>query len=312
MSAPAFSVVVAAFNEEDMVADAIRSVQKQTRSDWELVLIDDGSEDDTARVAGELAADDPRIRVISQPNAGLSAARNAGIAAGRAELVAFLDADDLWLPTYLEVAANVLEAEPAAGWAYTDAWALDTEKGRFRRATAMSTCQPPDVLPTDPAEVMKLLIRQNFMWVSATVRRRALTDAGGFSEDMKSAEDIELWFRILAKGWKVVRMPGVLGIKRERPDAMSRAEVKNMRNLQKVMGMVAGNPEVPADVRAMAGERIAYYEQWEGALGGTSRPLALALAARRLAGSIGKAVLGRYVWRRNPPDEVQQAFPDLS
>jgi hypothetical protein len=205
----------------------------------------------------------------------------------------------------------VLDAEPRAGWAYTDAWALDTERGRFRRATAMSTCQPPDVLPREPAEVMKLLIRQNFMWVSATVRRRALEEAGGFDEEMKSAEDIELWLRILAKGWTVVRMPGVLGIKRERPEAMSRADLKNMVNLQKVMRMTAGNPEAPAEVRELARERIAHYEDWAGALSGDDRRLAAALRARRLAGSIGKRVLGRYVWRRTPPDEVQRAFPGL-
>ena len=312
MSAPAVSVVVAAFNEEEMVGDAIRSVQAQTREDWELIVIDDGSEDGTARVANELAGGDRRIRVISQPNAGLSAARNAGIAAGRADLVAFLDADDLWLPTYLEVAATVLQAEPGAGWAYTDAWALDTERGRFRRATAMSTCQPPEVLPSDPLDVMKLLIRQNFMWVSATVRRQALEQVGAFDESMKSTEDVELWFRILVKGWKVVRMPGVLGVKRERPGAMSRANLKNMRNLNRVLQALSENDEVPPDVRILAAQRVREHERLIDALSGESRPLALALAARRMAGTIGKALLGRYVWRRRPPAEVQQAFPGLA
>ena len=304
-------MVVAAFNEEEVVGDAIRSVQAQTREDWELIVIDDGSDDGTARVANELAGGDPRIKVISQPNAGLSAARNAGTAAGRADLVAFLDADDLWLPDYLEVAATVLEAEPGAGWAYTDAWALDSERGRFRRATAMSACQPPDTLPGDPFEVMKLLIRQNFMWVSATVRRQALEQVGAFNESMKSAEDIELWFRILAKGWKVVRMPGVLGVKRERPGAMSRANLKNMRNLNRVLQALSENDAVPPDVRVLAKQRVQEHERLIAALSGESRPFALALAARRGAGTVGKALLGRYVWRKRPPAEVRQAFPEL-
>lgn len=312
MSEPAFSVVVAAFNEEDMVADAIRSVQLQTREDWELIVVDDGSEDATARIANEIADADPRVRVISQPNGGLSAARNTGIADARADLVAFLDSDDLWLPSYLDVAARVLESEPRAGWAYTDAWALDTEKGRFRRATAMSTCQPPDVLPDEPMEVMKLLIRQNFMWVSATVRREALEQAGGFDEDMKSAEDIELWFRILMDGWRVVRMPGVLGIKRERPEAMSRSNEKNMRNLNRVLARLSQDDRLPADVREAAGGRVRDHERLIAALSGESRPYALALAARRRAGSIGKALLGRYVWRSRPPEDVQRAFPELA
>jgi hypothetical protein len=109
----------------------------------------------------------------------------------------------------------------------------------------------------------------------------------------------------------IVRMPGVLGIKRERPEAMSRADLKNMRNLQRVLRMLADNPDAPPEVRALAEERIAHYEDWEDALSGDSRPRALKLAARRLAGTIGKTLLGRYVWRRRPPDEVHQAFPGL-
>ena len=115
----------------------------------------------------------------------------------------------------------MIEAEPGAGWAYTDAWALDertgphpARDGDVRLPTAGQAARRP-VRGDEAADP------QNFMWVSATVRRQALEQVGAFNESMKSAEDIELWFRILAKGWKVVRMPGVLGVKRERPGAMS-------------------------------------------------------------------------------------------
>jgi hypothetical protein len=308
---PAFTVVIAAFNEEDMVGDAIRSVQKQTRSDWELVLVDDGSEDATARVAGALAAEDPRIRVISQPNAGLSAARNAGIALARTELISFLDADDLWLPPYLERMDRALRAAPDAGWAYTDAWALDIDRNRFRKATAMSSCQPPEELPTDPVEIMKLLVRQNFIWVAATVRRSAMDAAGPFRVELESAEDVDLWFRILAQGYRAIGPIGVLGIKGERPDAMSRQELKMIVSFKHVLSDVAGSSSFPADVRQAARRRIAGLDRRRSALSGKNRSLALALAAQRKAGATRRALFGRYDWTSEPPPEVQRAFPGL-
>jgi glycosyltransferase involved in cell wall biosynthesis len=309
---PSFTVVIAAYNEEDYVGGAIRSVQRQTRGDWEAIVVDDGSADGTAELVSSMAAEDPRVRLVRQENAGLSAARNTAIELAETEYVSILDSDDLWLPSYLETMGAVLEAAPRAGWAYTDAWALDVDTHRFRRATAMSSCQPPDLLPGDPAEVMKLLVRQNFMWVSATVRRRALVEAGLFNTDYKSAEDIELWFRILALGYTVVRAPGVLGVKRERAEAMSRADLKNIKNLQRVMAAVAENPGVPREVQRLARERIGYYEGWRLALSGESRPRALALAARRKLGALRRALMRRYDWRSEPPAEVQAAFPELN
>ena len=311
MSTPAVSVVVAAFNEEEMVGNAIRSVQAQTREDWELIVIDDGSEDGTARVANEVAGGDPRIRVISQPNAGLSAARNAGIAAGRADLVAFLDADDLWLPTYLDAMDGALRAAPDAGWAYTDAWALDIDRNRFRKATAMSSCQPPAELPTDPVEIMKLLVRQNFIWVAATVRRAAIDAAGPFRVELKSGEDLDLWLRILAQGYRAVGPIGVLGVKVERANAMSRQDLTMITSLERILSDVAGDSGFPSEVRQAAGERIAGLSRWRLAVSGESRPLALALAARRRAGILRRALIGRYDWMSEPPAEVQVAFPEL-
>ena len=311
MTAPAFSVIIPAYNERELVGHAIRSVQAQDRSDWEAIVVDDGSTDGTADAVRELAEGDPRIELVSKENAGLSAARNTGIRRARAELISFLDSDDMWLPGYLSAMWDALESNPQAGFAYTDAWALDVDTHRFRRATAMASCQPPAVLPEDPAEVMKLLIRQNFIWVSATVRRQALDDAGLFDEDMKSAEDIELWFRVLARGYRVVRPPGVLGVKRERSDAMSRQDLKNVENLQLVMRKVAEDESLPPDVRDLAAERIGSLERWRRALSGDSRLLALGLAIRLRLGKIQRAILRRRLWRSEPPPEVQRAFGDL-
>ncbi len=311
MSVPAFSVVIPAYNEERRVGAAIGSVQAQTRADWEAIVVDDGSSDATAEVVAAIATRDPRVKLVSKPNAGLSAARNTAIKMARAPLVSLLDSDDLWLPGYLETMGHALEADPEAGIAYTDAWALDTESGRFRRATAMSSCSPPDVLPQDPVEVMKLLVRQNFIWVSVTARREALERAGLFRADLASAEDIELWFRVLAEGYRVIGPLGVLGIKGERADAMSRQDLRNVTNLQLVMGWVAENPKIPESVQELARAKIAGLERWRLALSGESRTLSLGLSARLRLGSVKRAILRGREWRSEPPAEVQAAFPNL-
>lgn len=311
MTPPTFTVVIAAFNERELIGDTIRSVQAQTRRDWEIVVVDDGSTDGTAEAVRPFTAEDARIRLVTQPNQGLSAARNTAIGLSEAPLLSWLDADDLWLPNYLEAMAAALDSEPSAGVAYTDAWALDADTHRFRRSTAMSRYQPAAV-PQDPTEMMKLLVRQNFIWVSATVRRRALNDAGLFREDFRLTEDIELWFRILALGYRIVRARGVaLGVKRERPEALSRKELPNVESLQRVMGVVAQNEEIPFSVRTLAAARIGELDRWRRAFSGDSRLLALGLAARLKLGAVKRAVLTRREWRREAPPEVREAFPDL-
>jgi glycosyltransferase involved in cell wall biosynthesis len=311
VTAPRFTVVIAAYNERDLIGSTLESVQRQTVTDWEAIVVDDGSVDDTAERVAEFQARDERIRLVRQENQGLSGARNTAIEIARAELISFLDADDMWLPRYLEEMARALDAAPNAGLAYTDAWAMDAESHRFKRRTAMSRSQPPAVPPDDPVEVMKLLIRENFIWVSATVRRRALEEAGRFRADFRLTEDIELWFRILALGYGVVRARGVLGIKREREEALSRQLLDNVVSRQRVMRLLADNEEVPATVRELAAERIEALENNRLAFSGESRRRALALAARLKLGALKRATLGRFVWRRQPPEEVRQAFPDL-
>jgi glycosyltransferase involved in cell wall biosynthesis len=124
-----FSVVIPAYNTADTLGEAIDSVLAQTRQDFEIIVVDDGSSDDTAAVAEGFG--DRRIRVYRQENAGPSAARNRGIAEALGEYVSSLDSDDLWLPDYLAEMGRALEENPRADFAYTHAWILDAA-GRFR------------------------------------------------------------------------------------------------------------------------------------------------------------------------------------
>lgn len=93
---PRISVILPAYNAADFLDAAVQSVQAQSFTDWELIIVEDGAKDNTAAICDRLAADDARIRVIHKANAGVSAARNDGMDAACGELIAFLDADDLY------------------------------------------------------------------------------------------------------------------------------------------------------------------------------------------------------------------------
>ena len=115
---------MAAYNAAATLERSVRSIQGQTYPHWELWIVDDGSKDDTAALVSRLAAEDARIRLIQQPNGGTAAARNNGLSHATGYWIAFLDADDRWLPTYLDTALQTLANQPP-GLAYSWYYAVD-------------------------------------------------------------------------------------------------------------------------------------------------------------------------------------------
>ncbi|HYG55797.1 MAG TPA: glycosyltransferase family 2 protein [Burkholderiales bacterium] len=124
MPPPAVSVILPAYNAAATLGFAVQSVRRQTWRDWELIVVDDGSRDGTAELAQELARLEGRLRLIRQPNRGVSAARNAGIEAARGRYLAFLDADDLWLPRKLARQLEFMRriGSPFSATAYRRQW----------------------------------------------------------------------------------------------------------------------------------------------------------------------------------------------
>jgi glycosyltransferase involved in cell wall biosynthesis len=120
---PTVSIVLCTYNRADTLMRAVDSVVKQTFRNWELVLVDDGSTDATAEMD---FAFDPRIRVVRQPNAGVSAARNTGLGVSRGRFITFLDSDDEWLPHFLEVSIGFLQSAPAEHYVTTEFLRGDT------------------------------------------------------------------------------------------------------------------------------------------------------------------------------------------
>ena len=109
------SVVVPLYNKEKSVRTTLESIRAQSYKEWECIVVDDGSTDKSREVAEQFKIEDFRFKILSQENAGVSAARNAGIIAAKGEYIAFLDADDIWAPNYLETLAALINDFPDAG-----------------------------------------------------------------------------------------------------------------------------------------------------------------------------------------------------
>jgi glycosyltransferase involved in cell wall biosynthesis len=307
---PSFSVIIPAYNEAGLVGSAIESVLRQSRPDWEAIVVDDGSTDGTAEAVHEFELRDPRVRMVQKANEGLSAARNSGIDVARARYVTFLDSDDLLMPGYLDAMGAALDANPGAGFAYTDAWAMDADSHRIGRATAMSAWTPAEPAE-NPLDTIRQLIPNNFIFVATTLPRAVLDDVGRFDPELSSAEDYDLWLRILARGYAAVRPSGVFAIKRERSDAMSANYLKMLSNLCEVYRRVASDSALPQDVRDAAQERIEVFERRRQGLMGRRPTSRAMIALRRGITAVARALFRSRRWPPQPPEEVAEAFPDL-
>jgi cellulose synthase/poly-beta-1,6-N-acetylglucosamine synthase-like glycosyltransferase len=312
MSSPGFTVALKAFNEEDWIENAIASVLAQTREDFELIVVDDGSSDGTVDVVRRFESD-PRVRLISQANQGVSAAVNTAINAGSAPYISLIDADDLWMPEYLEVMGNTLDADPGAGFGYTDAWTLEHPSGRFRRLTTNTGMGEPVPAPTDPEQFLRLLIEANFVFGLATIRRSALEAVGGgFNPSLKSAEEYELWIRMLAAGYRAARAPGApLAIVRDRQGSLHTDERTMISSVQEVCRIAAEDLDTSAEVKSRARARIERLDRNLAALEGEAPATAAWQAVRRRLGAIRRTILARRFWYPGTPPGVAKAFPEL-
>ncbi len=204
------SCLMAAHNAAGTIAVAVESVLRQTWSDLELIVVDDGSTDDTAKILAGI--NDRRVVVLSQARQGPSAARNRALARAQGEFVAPIDADDIWLPRKLELQVHALERRADAGVAYGWTYFVDEE---LRPMYA-------DERATVEGDVLEALLRLNFISCGSTtlIRRAALEDVGGFDEALQAAEDWELYTRLAAR-YAFVTVPEVVVWYRRSPRSLS-------------------------------------------------------------------------------------------
>ncbi len=216
------SAVIPSYNHSALLKEAIASVLAQTRPVQEVVVVDDGSTDETRQVVAGFSG---KVRYVYQDNRGLSAARNTGIREARGDWLAFLDADDSWLPEKIRLQEEALRREPQVMLVYNSVWMAEPD-GTRRLAQA---APPSSLWPT--------LRYRNCVCGSGSavlVRKDVVQDAGGFDETLTGCEDWDLWFRLAMKH-PFTYVPEPLAVLRSYPGSMSRDPERMVANTEKIL-----------------------------------------------------------------------------
>lgn len=247
---PLISVIVPAYNAEATLLETIDSIRHQTFSDFELIVIDDGSTDRTlARVQ---SVRDPRVRIFTCPNQGLAASRNRGIEWSAGEFISFIDADDMWTSDKLELQLDALRRRPGAALAYSWTAFVDSD-GRFLFAKEPSRFE---------GDVYADLLRDcNFVASGSNilVRRSCAIAVGGFDATLEAAHDWDFCLRVAAR-WPFAVVPRYQILYRISESAMSANAVRAERNCLLLCERAFGRtPSVPFRTRAESLSNVKQY-----------------------------------------------------
>ena len=235
------SVIIPAFNAADTIDETLQSLQAQTHRHWEAVVVDDGSTDRTGEIAGAFAAVDTRIRVVRQPNGGMTVARNNAIRKASFDWLCFLDADDWILPSFLERMTGVLESDRSLDAVHCG-WANVAPEG-----TKIS-----ETYCAESGDLFHLFARLCGFVVHACIVRRSLVESVGcFDTSFRVSADWDLWQRIARAGARFGRISDVLAFYRIRPRATwINAEKYLAQGIEIIKQGHSPDPRVPSAVPA--------------------------------------------------------------
>lgn len=247
---PLFTFLTAAYDAEATLAETIGSVASQSSGDWELVIVDDGSTDRTGDIARRCAADDPRIAVLSQRNAGAAAARNraAGVARGRWWCV--LDADDVIDPRFVERMAGFIAEHPGYGL-YSCSTLMRFPDGR----TSLFDDRPRASRVV--SFTLDEMLRRNRLPVTTVFSPDVHALVGGFRDVY--AEDYDFWLRALALGVRHIHDPEVLAIYNVAPTGKNAARCTAAASTAELVADLAAMPGLPAATARLARRMSEYY-----------------------------------------------------
>lgn len=298
---PRVSVLLPAYGVAHMVGDALASLQAQTMPDWEAIVVDDGAPDDVAGAVRPFLAD-PRIRLLETDNGGLAVARNRAAAAARAPILSLLDGDDRYAPEYLATMLAAIDADERVGFVTCDAiiTGLPAREGQlFSAFTSMA----------GPITLERVLRRQVNIFGACTIRRTAFDAVGGYDEGLRSAEDLDLWVRLLEAGWTAARVDAPLMHYYRRPDSLS-ADTGNLlraviRVYENAITRLGDRPEAAA-ARAMRDRTRTELAWEEGEALVRNGDVAAGLRLLRQSGAAARSAR----WRVAMP--LMTAFPALA
>jgi len=237
---PIVTVIIPTYNRGYVVHRAINSILNQSFSDFEILVVDDGSTDDTCKVADSFK--DNRIRYIYKPNGGVSSARNAGMAQATGKYIAFLDSDDTWPPDFLKVMTKKLEQNQEYGLAYTSTTVINDEK--FKNG------QPLHITKRYVSgSITKELFKNSIVWPMAVLIRRDILNDFGFDEALKNSDDNDAFLRLSLRT-KFLFVSDIIVSRYSSPDAHSKAAIvtgscNRARSLERFYFKLSGDKVVP-------------------------------------------------------------------
>jgi GT2 family glycosyltransferase/peptidoglycan/xylan/chitin deacetylase (PgdA/CDA1 family) len=220
---PLISVIIPCYNAERWIAATLRSVQAQKWDRIEIIVVDDGSTDRSVEV---LRLDFPEVVLLQQPNRGVAAARNHGIRLAKGSWIAFIDADDIWLPGKLTVQWEVLSAHPEARMAYT-AWqvwpSIEVEPNPELLRQISEAASHSMLWVGSSGWIYPDLLQDCVVWTSTVLAQRSVfEDVGVFDEELRIGEDYDLWLRV-SRATQIIRVPKPLALYRAHPMSVTRS-----------------------------------------------------------------------------------------
>lgn len=215
-----FSVIIPLYNKASYVAKTIRSVLDQTFTDYELTVVDDGSRDESAKIAARAIEGQGNCRLIRQENAGVSVARNHGVMASQGDYLCFLDADDWWAPNFLEEISKLVNEFPDAG-IYGTNYTIVNETKHKTRVASIGLESGFEKGYINYCQVYAKTLIMPLTSISVAMPRHVFDEMGGFPQGIKLGEDFLLWIRIAMK-YKVAFLNKALAFYNQDVDGTNR------------------------------------------------------------------------------------------
>lgn len=296
---PVVSIIMPAYNTAQYIGEALDSVLAQTFSDYEVIVINDGSPD-TKELERVLAPYRERIVYLKQENRGTSAARNTGLRASRGRFIALLDSDDMWEPEYLATHVEVLERDASIDGIYPNALLFGDSLNAGK--TYMDVC------PSEGEITFARLVAQEcYVFCSVTARRETIFRAGLFDEELGSAEDFDLWLRILHGGGRIAYHRRVLARYRQRRGSHTSDPIWLCRNFLKLLDKLTRTMKLSStDQAAVDGQRartqamLYLYEGKQALFGGDANRAKECLTKANAFFSSRKLALTLWLLRFSP------------
>ena len=245
---PAVTVVIPVYNSAHYIAQALDSLKAQTFSNYEVIVVNDGS-DDREELERILKSHPLPVIYISQENKGVSAARNAAIKIAKGEFYAQLDADDQWTPDYLDVQLGFLAENPDVALVYPNATVIHDESDM--------TLEFMKISPSEGDVNFEALVRQKCVVMTCvTARMSAIRAAGMFDESLRSCEDFDLWLRIVRNGGRIAYHRRPLVLYRRHEGSLSSDRAWMTRHLLAVFEKCAATFKLTSSERALLDNQI--------------------------------------------------------